>query len=105
APQGIVSDAALRLAQRRRGLRIDRAIRDGDAIDLPRPFGRDETGRDIGCDHLRIALERLAKATPTAAPQPDDLAPFGAVDRALAHLVRLAVAPRPGIAACRAGQT
>src|SRR5439155_1893470 len=63
------------------------------------------TGRDIGCNHLRIALERLAKATPTAAPQPDDLAQFGAVDRALADIVRFAVAPRPDIAACRAGQT
>src|SRR5205814_7159167 len=62
-------------------------------------------GRDIGCDHLRIALDWLAKATPTAAPQPYDLAQFGAVDRALADIVRLAVAPRPDIAACRAGQT
>src|SRR5206468_11523265 len=58
----------------------------------------------IGRNQLGVALERIAKPAPAPAPQPDDLAQFGAIDRALADIVRLAVASCPDIAARCAGQ-
>src|SRR6185312_13862946 len=80
-----------------------RRVAGDDPVDVAGALDGDEAVGDIRLDQRRVAGHRVAETAAAAAPQADRLAELGAVNRALADVVRRRPGAEPDIAAGRAG--
>src|SRR5262245_51664020 len=61
-------------AQSGRRLAIDRAVRQGDPVEMPRRFGADKAAQDVFQHHLRRPIERMAVTAAAAGLDPEHVA-------------------------------